>query len=74
MKFETTINNYTLGSTFKCTPYHKVVKQERKNRWLTVVAYEGLTKWEVELCRKAFGRRGKTEIEPGDPSEWEVIV
>lgn len=54
------INNYQLGAKYEITPTGKVVSKERVDSRHTKVVYEGLTPAEVQLCEKAYSRKGKT--------------
>lgn len=59
MKHQIVVNNYVLGAMVKTTPRSKIVKQERLDRYHTLLVYEGLTKFEIQHTEKVLARKLK---------------
>ena len=57
MKHYVVINNYQLGATLRCTPKHKVIEQTRLDKSHTKIVYEDLTRSELQLCEKCYGKK-----------------
>lgn len=59
MTAEFTINNYVLGAQLKMTPVGKIIKQERIDRYHTLIQYENLTENEVRFIEKVLSYKAK---------------
>lgn len=57
MKVKYVINNYILGSYFRCCPTDKVIKKERIDRYHTEVVFD-INKYQKEFCDKSLARKG----------------
>ena len=58
MKYEWTINNYTLGARLRMCPVHKITKQERISPKATLIEFSELTQREIEFINKVLARKG----------------
>ena len=58
MKVKFTVNNYQLGAKIKFTPMHKIISQNRLDKYHTEVIYDELTENEKNFCEKVLSRKG----------------
>lgn len=58
MKIKFIINNYQLGAKIKTTPMHKIISQNRLDKYHTEVVYNELTENEKKFCEKILSRQG----------------
>lgn len=59
MKVEYIINNYTLGSYFKCTPLHYLILKERVDSRHTRVVYDVPNEKVKNTIDRMLSRSGK---------------
>lgn len=58
MKVKFVVNNYQLGDKIKSTPMHKIISQNRLDKYHTEVVYDELTENEKKFCKKVLSRQG----------------
>lgn len=51
------VNNYQLKAKVKSMPIHKIIKQERLDSKHTVIIFDDVTDYEIQLINKLIGGR-----------------